>query len=55
MMKVANVDGLLTRRARCTFTARHVEKLGWHATHPASHILEAAEEETALILENIKK
>ncbi|KAK4943803.1 hypothetical protein LTR10_016706 [Elasticomyces elasticus] len=40
---------------QCTFTARHGEKIGWRAEYPASHILEAADEETALILENTKK
>ncbi|KIW58473.1 hypothetical protein PV05_02985 [Exophiala xenobiotica] len=39
----------------CTFTARHGEKAGWQPEYPPSHILDAADEETALILEHLKK
>ncbi|KAK7957784.1 NAD(P)-binding protein [Apiospora saccharicola] len=40
---------------KCTFTARHGEEIGWKPTHKPEHILEAAEEEVALILENLKQ
>ncbi|KAK5267527.1 hypothetical protein LTR96_007560 [Exophiala xenobiotica] len=39
----------------CTFTARHGEKVGWQPEYPPSHILDAADDETALILEHLKK
>ncbi|KAK8009951.1 NAD(P)-binding protein [Apiospora arundinis] len=39
----------------CTFTAKHGEEIGWKPTHKPGHILEAAEDEVALILENLKE
>ncbi|KAK7926608.1 hypothetical protein PG985_003606 [Apiospora marii] len=40
---------------KCTFTARCGEEIGWKPTHSPEHILEAAEDEVALILENLKQ
>ncbi|KAK8119760.1 uncharacterized protein PG998_004386 [Apiospora kogelbergensis] len=39
----------------CTFTAKHGEEIGWRPTHKPGHILEAAEDEVALILENLEE
>ncbi|KAK8867400.1 NAD dependent epimerase dehydratase family protein [Apiospora arundinis] len=39
----------------CTFTAKHGEEIGWKPNHKPGHILEAAEDEVALILENLKE
>ncbi|KAK8052314.1 hypothetical protein PG993_003699 [Apiospora rasikravindrae] len=39
---------------KCTFTARHGEQIGWKPAHGPEHILEAAEDEVSLILENLK-
>lgn len=41
---------------RCTLTARNGEKnLGWTPRYEAEHILEAADDEVALILETLEK
>ncbi|KAK7955725.1 uncharacterized protein PG986_004947 [Apiospora aurea] len=37
----------------CTFTAKHGEEIGWKPAHSPEHILETAEDEVALILENL--
>ncbi|KPM40556.1 hypothetical protein AK830_g5994 [Neonectria ditissima] len=38
---------------KCTFTAKHGQSIGWKSRYPADHILEAADEEVALILEHV--
>ncbi|KAF2648789.1 NAD(P)-binding protein [Lophiostoma macrostomum CBS 122681] len=38
----------------CTFTAEHGRKIGWKPQYEAQHILEAADEEVELILENLE-
>lgn len=38
----------------CTLTAEHGSKLGWKPQFAPEHILEAADEEVAVILENLK-
>ncbi|KAK8043121.1 hypothetical protein PG994_013604 [Apiospora phragmitis] len=39
----------------CTFTAKHGQEIGWKPAHSPEHILEAAEDEVALILDNLKQ
>ena len=38
---------------RCTFTAAHGESLGWKPQYAPEHILETADEEVELILQNL--
>ncbi|KIW41151.1 uncharacterized protein PV06_06734 [Exophiala oligosperma] len=39
----------------CTFTARNGEKIGWRPEFPSTHILDTADEEVALILDNLDR
>lgn len=39
---------------RCTFTAKRGEKVGWKPIYAPEHILETADAEVELILEQIK-
>ncbi|RMJ02496.1 hypothetical protein CDV36_015234 [Fusarium kuroshium] len=39
---------------KCTFTAAHGNKIGWHAQYKPEHILETAESEVDWILQNLK-
>jgi len=39
---------------RCTFEAKQGSQIGWKPQFAPEHILEAADEEVALILENLK-
>lgn len=48
------MDGKLTRtNFRCTFTAEHGSKIGWKPQYPPEHIIEDAENEVQLILDNL--
>jgi hypothetical protein len=38
----------------CTLTADHGKRIGWKPQYKPSHVLEAADEEVQLILENMK-
>ncbi|KAK7735370.1 hypothetical protein SLS63_003840 [Diaporthe eres] len=38
---------------RCTFTAEHGSKIGWKPQYPPEHIIEDAENEVQLILDNL--
>lgn len=38
----------------CTLTARHGSKIGWTPEFLSTHILDTADEEVALILDNLK-
>lgn len=38
---------------RCTFTAEHGKKIGWKPRYAPEHILEDAENEVQLILDNL--
>lgn len=39
---------------RCTFTAEHGSKIGWRPQYGPEHIIEDAENEVQLILDNLK-
>lgn len=39
---------------RCTFTARHGEKLGWKPQYPPQHILDTADDEVELVLAHLE-
>ncbi|KAJ4325896.1 hypothetical protein N0V84_003282 [Fusarium piperis] len=39
---------------KCTFTAAHGNKIGWHAQYKPEHILETADDEVDWILQNMK-
>ncbi|KAF4829480.1 hypothetical protein CGCTS75_v006752 [Colletotrichum tropicale] len=38
---------------KCTFTSRHGSEIGWKARYPPEHILDTAEAEVELILQNL--
>lgn len=45
---------MLRKHYRCTFTAQRGHELGWKPKYGPEHILETADEEVELILQNIK-
>lgn len=48
------VDETAVLQTRCTFTAEHGKKIGWKPQFAPEHILESAEEEVGLILQELE-
>lgn len=44
---------LTTLTSRCTFTAEHGSKIGWKPQYAPEHIIEDADNEVQLILDNL--
>lgn len=53
LSQIHDTDEVFFFFSRCTFTPEHGKAIGWRPQFHAEHILETADEEVQLILDNL--